>query len=90
MKLFRSQDVFWGPVDGKMVICDGLDGKFFTLNNTAALLWDACEGASLDSLVARLATNFPGQDVNVLRADTMRFVERMRSKGLLKIEERST
>ena len=90
MKLSRSHDVFWGPVDGKVIICDGLCGKFFRLNDTAALLWDVCDGASPDSLVVHLAANFPGQDVDALRVDTMRFVKSMRSKGLLKIEEGST
>ena len=88
MKLFRSLDVFWGPVDGEIIVCDGVSGKFFRLNDTAALLWDVCEGTSPDSLVAHLAATFPGHDVGLLRADTMRFVESMRSRGLLKIEER--
>lgn len=83
MNVRRPPSVFWDEVDGCAVVCDAITGELYELNHTAALLWDTCDDASLESLTARLAAAFPDQDGDVLEADTRRFVDSMCEKGLL-------
>jgi hypothetical protein len=74
---------FSDVVDGRVVVCDAGSGELWTLNETAALLWDACSDASLRRLVELLARAFPDQDIAGLAADVDQFVDAMRERGLL-------
>jgi Coenzyme PQQ synthesis protein D (PqqD) len=83
VKVSRVPTSFWDVVDGRVVVCDAGSGELLNLNETAALLWDACSDASLRQLVELLARAFPDQDIAGLAADVDQFVDAMRGHGLL-------
>jgi hypothetical protein len=87
MRVIRAPGVFWDVVDGQTVVCDVGSGELYKLNDIAAFLWNACDDTSVESLTARLAAAFPGQDEERLATDISRFVGSMRDKGLLMTEE---
>jgi hypothetical protein len=83
MKLARAEPVFWDVVDGATVICHEDRAAFVRLNDSARLLWEEIDGATLEDLVDRLGRRFPGVDRGVLHADVAAFVEALRTRGLI-------
>jgi hypothetical protein len=83
MRFVREPDAFWDVVDGATIVCKGDQAKFFRLNDSALLLWNDIDGATLEDLLSTLAARFPDVDRDVLRADATAFVEALRSRGLV-------
>jgi hypothetical protein len=55
-KLFilRSSQVAWRRLDTEVMIMSAKDSSLFSLNETAAILWEAADGTtSLEEIVAR-------------------------------------
>jgi hypothetical protein len=86
VRVCRPSHVFWGIVDAETIVCDARNGELFTLNATAGLLWNFCDGRSAESLVTHLTATFPDHDTKILAADVASFVESMRDRGLLKAD----
>lgn len=78
-----SEDVVWKKNNDKIVLFDARSGKLFELSETAACIWELCNGKNSESdIVSILAKEF-ARDENEIRGDIMEFLEDMYKKGFL-------
>ncbi len=83
----RNGQVFWDVVDGVMVLCDTDSTEFFHLNPTGALVWEACNGLSLDDVVGRLQAAYPNEDRERLTKDVAEMIRSLEKAGLVAIRD---
>lgn len=75
--------MIWRPVDGRVVGLDLRSSRYFSLNNSAALLWEGLEDdVAPGDLSARLVEHY-GIEPGAADADVAVFLAEMRSSGLL-------
>ena len=82
----RSSSVIWDVVDETMVLCETRFARFFHLNQTAALVWEACDESTLDGIARHVMAVYPNEDCQRLAADVHAFVHELHRAGLLEIE----
>lgn len=79
----RMNDLQWREVDDEIVALEGQRSRYLAANGSGALLWRMlAQGATRDELAAALMEAY-GIEAEVAAADTDRFVEQLRSEGLL-------
>jgi Coenzyme PQQ synthesis protein D (PqqD) len=79
----RSNDLAWRMVDDEIVAVDLRTSTYLNTNGSGAVLWRAlADGATDEELVALLVDEF-GIDADRAHADVDRFVDAVRSRGLL-------
>ena len=78
-----SEDVVWKKNNDKIVIFDAKSGKLFELSETAACIWELCDGKRTEEdIVSILAKEFHKDEANI-RGDILEFIEEMYQKGFL-------
>ena len=81
--LLRTDELEWREIDSDIVILDGRDATYLTLNGSGALLWRMlADSATRDELVEALLGVY---DVDHSRAaaDTDAFLATLAEQGLL-------
>jgi coenzyme PQQ synthesis protein D (PqqD) len=79
----RPDALSWREVDGELVAIDTLTSTYLGANPTGLLLWEAlAAGATRDDLASRLVETY-GIDRERAEADVDRFLEALRTRGLL-------
>lgn len=79
----RTDDLEWREIDSDIVILDGRDATYLTLNGSGALLWRRLAGtASRDELVEALLESYE-VDRATAAADTDAFLAALTEQGLL-------
>jgi PqqD family protein of HPr-rel-A system len=80
----RTDGVVWRVVGADLVVYETASSLFVQLNRTGRLLWETLvDGpSSVDCLADRLTAQF-GVDPALAVADVHRFVEELRSAGLV-------
>jgi hypothetical protein len=79
----RTDDLHWRQVDDEVVALEGRASTYLAANGSGALLWRMlAQGATRDELAAALVEAY-GIDAGVAAADADRFVEQLRSEGVL-------
>lgn len=79
----RRDELIWRPVSGRVVGLDLRSSRYFSLNPTAAVLWDQLgQDAAPDQLAEVLVTRF-GIGRPAAEADVEAFLSELRSNGLL-------
>jgi PqqD family protein of HPr-rel-A system len=80
----RTDGVVWRVVGADLVVYETATSVFVQLNRTGRLLWELLVDAprSTTALAERLAAQF-GLDIAQAATDVDRFVEELRSAGLL-------
>lgn len=69
-------------VDGSMILYNACRQQVMTVNATAALVWDCCDGAhDLDALVAEVREVFP--DAPALERDVRALIDHLYDHGML-------
>ena len=83
MLQLRTTDLDWREIDQDIVILDGRDASYLTLNGSGALLWRTlAEGASRDELIGALLAVYE-VDATRASADTDAFLESLYARGFL-------
>lgn len=83
MLQLRTTDLDWREIDQDIVILDGRDASYLTLNGSGALLWRTlADGASRDELIGALLSVYE-VDAARARADTDAFLESLYARGFL-------
>jgi len=68
---------------GALAILDAASGRFYTLNDVGARVWDLLrDGSTLSSIVAEVQREYD-VSVHVLRADIERLLRQLADAGLL-------
>jgi hypothetical protein len=79
----RTNDLEWREIDSDIVILDGRDATYLTLNGSGALLWRRLAGAAArDELVDVLLESYE-VDHATAAADTDAFLAALSEQGLL-------
>ena len=78
-----SEDVVWKKSNEKIVVFDAKGGKLYELSETAACIWELCDGKNTeDEIVSILAKDFK-KDEDEIRGDVKEFIEEMYQRGFL-------
>ena len=78
-----SEDVVWKKNNEKIILFNARSGKLFELSETAACIWELCDGKNTeDNIVSILAKEFNKEDDDI-REDITEFLEEMYKKGFL-------
>lgn len=79
----RTDDLEWREIDSDIVILDGRDATYLTLNGSGALLWRRlADSATRDELVKVLLETY-AVDHPTAAADTDAFLAALSEQGLL-------
>lgn len=79
----RTHDLEWREIDSDIVVLDGRDATYLTLNGSGALLWRKLAGsATRDELVGALLEAYE-VEVSTAAADTDAFLTSLSEQGLL-------
>ena len=80
----RSSAIAARVLDGQMMIMSAVDSTFFTLNETATLIWQAADGITpLSRIVADTVCAEYEVDVETAQRDVGHFVEELSRHGIL-------
>lgn len=79
----RNTQLAWREIDGEIVIISPEDSQVHELNETAALIWKAADGAqSVDEIAAGVAAQFDVA-LETARADVAELIVHLAGKHLL-------
>ncbi len=85
--LTRSSAIASRLLGGEMMVMSAVDSTFFTLNETATVIWQAADGHTpLSSIVGRICAEFD-VDFETADADAVHFVEELSQHGILAVSE---
>ena len=85
-RLVRVEETISTELDQEKVLMNIEAGVYYGLAGTARIIWDALDvprtfGALIDLLVAQYDV-----DPEVCKADTIRFLDKLKQEGLLRVE----
>jgi hypothetical protein len=79
----RTDDLHWREIDDEIVALEGRGSTYLAVNSSGGLLWRMlARGATRDELIATLVATY-SLEAAAAAADADRFVEQMRTAGLL-------
>jgi Coenzyme PQQ synthesis protein D (PqqD) len=79
----RTDDLEWREIDSDIVVLDGRDATYLTLNGSGALLWRMlAASATRDELVGALLEAYEVEE-STAAADTDAFLTNLSEQGLL-------
>lgn len=86
-KVSHHPEIIWERVDDQVALVHAGTGEFCRLNGVGSLVWEICDGLTLEELVARLAERFPDVDRELLTTDARRFLHALQQGGWITWEE---
>lgn len=84
-RLRRAADAAWRRVDDEVAIISMDANRVRLLNRVGSFLWEHCEGATVDELVATVCARYEVDEATA-RADVGAFVSDLQERGLLTTE----
>ncbi len=85
----RSSAIAARMLGDEMIVMSAIDSTLFTLNETAAALWNAADGATpLRELVERSICGGFEVDPATAYSDALELVEQLASQGILHVSDR--
>jgi hypothetical protein len=79
----RTDDLEWREIDSDIVVLDGRDATYLTLNGSGALLWRMLAASTTrDDLVGALLETYQVEE-STAAADADAFLMRLSEQGLL-------
>lgn len=81
--MLRHREVIWRPVDGRVVGLDLRSSRYFSLNDSAAVLWEQLDRDVGPEDLAEVLVERYGIERPAADADVEAFLAELRSTGLL-------
>lgn len=81
--IHRNDAVVWDVVNGMTTLCHTGTAEFFTLNQTGALIWELCEGRTVDELIAEIGSRYPAADGKSIGAPIRDYLVQLEKEGLV-------
>jgi hypothetical protein len=86
--ILRARDVAARQIGDEYMIMSGKDSSLFSLNETAALLWQAADGVTpLETIVAERVCGEFDVDPETALADARVLVSELAEHGILKLSD---
>jgi hypothetical protein len=83
-KIVRTSDILSSPVHEELVMFDAEAGKYYALNEIAAIIWQYLEApVTVESLCAELLEIFD-VSTELCREDVLVFLAKLDEKGLIR------
>lgn len=79
----HASDAVWRRYDDQVAVISLDTSRVRLFNAVGSFLWERCDGATLDELVAAVRQGF-AIDEGTARADVERFVDDLVARGLLR------
>lgn len=80
----RSSAIAARMLGGEMMVMSAVDSTFFTLNETATLIWQAADGVTpLSQIIAHKLCSEYEVDIETAARDAMQFVLELAAHGIL-------
>lgn len=80
----RSSAIAARLLGGEMMVMSAVDSTFFTLNETATLIWQAADGSTpLSQIIAHQLCSEYDVDIDTAARDAMQFVDELAAHGIL-------
>ena len=79
----RHAEVIWRQVDGRVVGLDLRSSRYFSLNGSGAVLWEALEDDVAPEQLAEVLVGRYGIERSEADTDVAAFVKELSSNGLL-------
>jgi len=87
MNIQHSENIAWRIIDGQAYIVTVNDSKLHLLNEIGTRIWQLIERKiDFENLVKKLLSEYDVESEK-LRADLKEFIEELKTKGLIKIED---
>ncbi len=87
----RHQEVIWDrDVDGAMLLCHTERVEFFKLNDTGALIWELCDGRTIEEIIAEMFARYPMADSNTIVGMVRDYIPLLEKDGLLEVSNSRT
>lgn len=84
-RLRRAADAAWRRVDDEVAIISMDANRVRLLNRVGSFLWERCDGATVDELVAAVCARYEVDEATA-RVDVGAFVSDLQGRGLLTLE----
>jgi hypothetical protein len=82
--LRRNDEVIWDrDVDGAMLLCHTGRAEFFKLNDTGALIWELCDGRTIENTIAEMSARYPMADSEMIASMVRGYIPLLQEAGLL-------
>ncbi len=86
-RYIRNSKTISGRLHDEMVMMDMDQGKYFSLNQTATVIWEMLENPmTIEDICTRLAEDFE-VDMRQCREDVLSYLEEMTDRGLISEEK---
>jgi hypothetical protein len=85
-RVHRAAEHVETEVDGEVVLMQFSSGAFFSMEDTARVVWREVEdGRTVQQIIERIAEVFSGEPA-VIEADTVAFLRDLEANGLVRFE----
>lgn len=89
-RISRSPHVAWREVEGAVYLVEPQDAKLHRLNSTGSSVWKLLETEmTAEQIVQHLKQEFAG-DLSKVKDDVLEFLEYMKEKELITLDEKET
>ena len=78
-RIIRNPRVIWDVVDGVMTLCHLGSTEIYSLNETGAAVWEACDDTP-EAILSRVREQYPDRGIGDHRCDCARLPERARNR----------
>lgn len=79
----RRENLVVEEMDDELLVADFTGSKLHTLNATAAVIWELCDGERTDRQIAEELAGYCGVPVSDVHGDVKETLAQFRDKGLL-------
>lgn len=87
MRIKRDPMVIWDQVDGLTALIHTGTGSYHRTNEVGRLIWEACEGRTVDEVARSVHETFPDADFAVIQRDVERYITSLHTANLLEWQE---
>jgi hypothetical protein len=81
--IHHAGDAVWRRYDDQVAVISLEESRVRLLNEVGSFLWERCDGATIDQIVAAVCERF-AVDEATARADVVAFIDDLAARGLLR------
>ena len=83
IRVKRSPDIIYNKIGEDIVILGRSGEELITLNSTAAIIWELCDGEENENDIVNILYGQFSADYETIRCDVHEIISMLQNKGLL-------
>jgi hypothetical protein len=88
-RIIRNPRVIWDVVDGVMTLCHLGSTEIYSLNETGAAVWEACDDTP-EAILSRVREQYPDQASETIDATVRDFLSALETASLILLQQEQT